>query len=220
MAELEIDRSYDVAVLRWSDGENRLRRSSVDAWNAALDELEGTDGPIAAVVVGEGKFFSNGLDLDWMGSEPEGRGFVRDVHLLLGRLLVFPGYLVGALNGHTFAAGAMVSLALDTRVMRSDRGFWCLPEADLALPLTDAMAACVTAKLPRTTAHDAIVTGRRYRAPDALSAGIVEHIEAESDVLPKAIELATAMAHKDRATLHSHKKWLYGEAAAQCGMRA
>lgn len=218
MTELEIDWSFDVAVMRWSDGENRLRRSSVDAWNAALDELEATDGPVAAVVVGEGKFFSNGLDLEWMGSVPEGRNFVRDVHLLLGRLLIFPGYLVGALNGHTFAAGAMLSLALDTRVMRRDRGFWCLPEADLGLPLTDSMAACVTAKLPRITAHDAIVTGRRYTADEALAAGIVEHVAGESDVLSSAIELATAMAHKDRATLHSHKKWLYGDAAARCGV--
>lgn len=217
MAELEIDRSFDVVVLRWRDGENRLRQSSVAAWNAALDELEATDGPVAAVVVGEGKFFSNGLDLEWMGSVPEGRKFVHDVHRLLGRLLVFPGYLVGALNGHAFAAGAMISLALDTRVMRSDRGFWCLPEADLGLPLTDPMAACVTAKLPRTTAHDAIVTGRRYQAEEARAAGIVEHTAAEADVMAKALELATSMAHKDRATLLSHKQWLYGDAAARCG---
>ena len=175
MAVLDIDRSLAVPVLRWTDGDNRFNRTSVDAWNAALDDLEAGDHPIAAVVVGDGKFFSNGLDLDWIGSIPDGVGFIADVHRLFGRLLVFPGYLVGALNGHCFAAGAMLSLTLDTRVMRTDRGFWCLPEADLALPLTHEMATAVTAKLPRTTAHEAIVTGRRYTAGDAQAAGIVDH---------------------------------------------
>ena len=217
MAVLDIDRSLAVPVLRWTDGDNRFNRTSVDAWNAALDDLEAGDHPIAAVVVGEGKFFSNGLDLDWIGSIPDGVGFIADVHRLFGRLLVFPGYLVGALNGHCFAAGAMLSLTLDTRVMRTDRGFWCLPEADLALPLTHEMATAVTAKLPRTTAHEAIVTGRRYTATDAHAAGIVEHTASEADVVSRAVELAGFMAHKDRRTLAAHKQWLYGDAAEICG---
>lgn len=217
MAVLEIDRDHSVPVLRWADGDNRFNRASIDAWNSVLDELEQGDHPIAAVVIGEGKFFSNGLDLDWIGALDDGAGFIAEVHRLFGRLLVFPGYLVGALNGHCFAAGAMLSLTLDVRVMRTDRGFWCLPEADLALPLTHEMATAVTVKLPRTTAHDAIVTGRRYTADHALAAGIVQHTAPESDVLARSVELAEFMAHKDRRTLAAHKQWLYGDAAATCG---
>jgi len=215
---LELDHSHAVPVVHWTDGDNRLNAPSVAAWNQVLDELEAIDGPIAAVVTGEGKFFSNGLDLDWMrAGDSDPAEFLEILHRLLGRILVFPGYLVGALNGHTFAAGAMMSLAFDARVMRTDRGYWCLPEADLALSLTDGMAAVVTAKLPRTTAHHAIITGARYSADEALAAGIVEVTAAEADVLERAVELASVMAGKDRHTLATHKRWMYGAAAARCG---
>ncbi len=55
---------------------------------------------------------------------------------------------VAAVNGHAFAAGAMLATAHDHVVMREDRGYWCLPEVDLGLPLTAAMYAVVAAHLP------------------------------------------------------------------------
>ena len=66
------------------------------------------------VVVGEDRFFSNGLDLEGLAADPEGTGaVVEDVHRLFGRLLLFPAYTVAALNGHTFA-GARCSPAAPT----------------------------------------------------------------------------------------------------------
>jgi enoyl-CoA hydratase/carnithine racemase len=106
----------DVCILRWRDGENRFRAESIERWHAVLDELEAREGPLALVVVGDGKFFSNGLDLDWMGGHPDEAGpTVEAVHRLLGRMLVFPAYTVAAINGHAFAAGAMLAAAFDRR---------------------------------------------------------------------------------------------------------
>ena len=68
MGILERSQHGDVVVLRWNDGENRYRGDSVAEWHATLDELAGSEGPLALVVTGTGKFFSNGLDLDWMGA--------------------------------------------------------------------------------------------------------------------------------------------------------
>src|SRR3954471_10566171 len=147
------------------EGENRFNRTFVDAFHAALDEVVAVDGPLALVAVGEGKFFSNGLDLDWIASAADPEAFMASVHRLFGRLLLFPAYTVAALNGHTFAAGAMLSTAFDHRIMRSDRGYWCLPEVDIGLALTDGMTATVTARLPAPAAADAMLTGRRYDGP-------------------------------------------------------
>src|SRR5690606_13886824 len=124
-AVIDIEREGDVAVVRWRDGEHRFNRASVDRWHEVLDELEATEGPLAVVIVGEGKFFSNGLDLDAFAADPEGAGaVVDDVHRLFGRLLLFPAYTVAALNGHTFAGGAMLACCADLRVMRQERGYW------------------------------------------------------------------------------------------------
>lgn len=208
-----------VAVVHWQDGENRFTGASVARWHEILDQLEGVDGPLAVVLTGEGKFFSNGLDLAGFAADPQSAGaVVADVHRLLGRLLVFPAYIVAALNGHTFAAGAMVACCADSRVMRADRGFWCLPEVDLGLPLTPAMFAAVTARLSVATAAEAMNTGRRYTADEALRAGIVEHVAAEDQVVSHAVGLAAAVAGKDRSVIAEHKRLLFGDAARLCGV--
>jgi len=187
----------DVTVAQMDDGENRFSPAMLDAFAATLDELEAGDGPRALVTVGTGKFFSNGLDLDWLGANPdELQPYLQRVHLLFARVLSLPCPTVAALNGHTFAAGAMLSICHDHRVMRADRGYWCLPEVDLGMPFTEGMNALIPARLPSMTAHEAMVTGRRYGGPDAVAAGIVAELCDEADVLPRAIEVAQALAGK------------------------
>jgi enoyl-CoA hydratase/carnithine racemase len=210
---IEVERLGTVAVLHWHDGENRFNRASVDAINAALDEIQATEGPCALVTTGEGKFYSNGLDLDWiMGAGDEANGFVNEVERLLGRVLTFPAITVAAINGHAFAAGAMFATAHDFRVMRDDRGYWCLPEVDLGLPLTPAMAAVITAKLPREAAHEAIMTGQRYDAVEAQMGGIVNLTSTEDDLLADAVDLATDFTDKNRGVIGRHKELLYADA--------
>ncbi len=171
------------------------------------------------VTTGEGKFFSNGLDLDWMGQAGDDAGpMLADVQRLLGRLLRFPAVTVAAVNGHAFAAGAMFASAHDYVVMRDDRGYWCLPEVDLGLPLPEAMFAVLAAKLPHAVLHDAILTGRRYDAAAALAAGIVHHAVPETAVLSHALDLAAALAGKNRSVIAEHKRLMYADAARLCGV--
>lgn len=209
-----LERHGDVFLLHWHDGENRFHRDSVDALTRALDTVEAAAAPRALVVVGDGKYWSNGLDLDWMSAQggEVARGFVEDVHRLLVRLLLFPCPTVAALNGHAFAGGAMLAMACDLRIMREDRGYWCLPEADLGLPLTPVMHAVVAAKLPRVTAHEAILTGRRYGAGEAVDAQIVHEAVALDDVRPRALARAASLAGK--GVVSEHKQLMYGSVAA------
>jgi Delta3-Delta2-enoyl-CoA isomerase len=215
---LRVEAVGAVRVVHWDDNENRFRGPSVAAWHGVLDELEGIEGPLAVVVVGTGKFFSNGLDLEWISSAEDPSGFMADVHRLLGRMLLFPAYTVAALNGHTFAAGAMLSSTFDRRIMRADRGYWCLPEVDLGLPLTPAMYATVAAHLPQATLAEATLTGRRYGGEDAVVAGIAAAAAPEGEVLERAVAVAATMADKDRAVLRAHKELLYGDALRTCGV--
>ena len=208
---VELEASGDVRILRLREGENRFNRAVVDAVHAALDEVAAVDGPVALVTVGEGKFFSNGLDLDWMTTAgATDTGFLDDVHRMLQRVLGLDMVTVAAVNGHAFAGGAMLATAHDYRVMREDRGYWCLPEVDLGLPLTPVMYQVLAAHLPRPALADAALTGRRYSGPEALAAGIVTEVAAESDVLARAVELAGTLAGKNRQVIGEHKRLLHG----------
>jgi enoyl-CoA hydratase/carnithine racemase len=215
-AEPVVERVGEVTVLRMRAGENRFNPDTLGAIEAALDELEGSEQPGALVITGEGKFFSNGLDLEWMGAAAPGgaEDVLRRVHALFARLLVFPTATVAAVNGHAFAAGAMLALACDARVMREDRGYFCLPEADIGLPFTPGMTALLKARLSAASAHEAMLTARRYSAQEALAAGIMDAAVPSEQVLEVAVERAAALMGKPRATVAAIKRGLYGEAVA------
>jgi enoyl-CoA hydratase/carnithine racemase len=139
---------------------------------------------------------------------------VQRVHELLVRMLTFPVITVAALNGHAFAAGAMLALAHDFRVMRSDRGFFCLPEVDIQIPFTKTMQSLIMARLSPQTAHEAMITGKRYGGEQARERGIVDDAAADADVLPRAIALAKSLSGKHRATLQAIKRSAYGQVIA------
>jgi enoyl-CoA hydratase/carnithine racemase len=215
-APARVEHAGAVTVLRMDAGENRFNPETLGAIESALEELERSEEPGALVITGEGKFFSNGLDLEWMGAAPPGgaEDVLRRVHALFARLLVFPTGTVAAVNGHAFAAGAMLALACDARVMREDRGYFCLPEADIGLPFTPGMTALLKARLSAASAHEAMLTARRYGAQEALAAGIVDAVVPAVQVLEAAVERAAALVGKPGATAVAIKRGLYGEAVA------
>jgi enoyl-CoA hydratase/carnithine racemase len=106
----------------------------------------------------------------------------------------------------------MLSLAHDFRVMRADRGFWCLPEVDINIPFTPGMAALIQARLPQPAMHEAMTTGRRYGGTDALAAGVVDRAVTEDAVRSTAVEIATANTGKAGPTLGAIKARMYAPA--------
>ncbi|MFG2368134.1 enoyl-CoA hydratase-related protein [Streptomyces mirabilis] len=209
------DRQDNVFVLDLGDGENRFHPDWIASVNAALDEVEKTDGPRALVTAATGKFYSNGLDLEWLSAHADQhQDYVISVHELFARMLSLPVITVAALQGHTFAAGAMFSLAHDFRVMRADRGYWCLPEADINIPFTPGMSALIQSRLAPQTAHEAMLTARRYGGSDAATVGIVDRAVAEDAVRAEAVEMAQAQLSKAGDTLGTIKTRMYGSALA------
>jgi enoyl-CoA hydratase/carnithine racemase len=212
---IELSREGDVFVLRFDVPENRFRPDNLIAWHAALDEVEQAGNPAALVTTGTGKFYSNGLDLEWMMSEADAetrKTYIPEVLALMARVLTFPAITVAAINGHAFGAGAQISLGHDYRVMRMERGYWCMPEIDMKAPLHPGMTAIIQARVPHQTAHELIVTGTRYTAEMALAQQIVDYAVPEAEVLPKAIELAAALASKADPAMHALKKGMYPRA--------
>lgn len=203
-----LKRDDDVYVLDLGDGENRFHPDWLAAVNTALDEVENAPAPL--VTTASSKIYSNGLDLDWLGQHGDRlQDYVADVHALLARVLEFPTPTVAAIPGHAFAAGAMLALAHDFRVMRADRGFFCLPEVDINIPFTPGMAALIQSKLVPATAHEAMTTGRRYGGTDAAAAGLVDEAVPEADVLTHALDRARRLANKNPQTLKAIKAQMY-----------
>lgn len=198
-----------------ADDENRFHPFWLDSVEAALDKVEQSGGPRAMVTAGSGKFWSNGLHLDWLLSHTEKMpAYLDRVHNLFARTLASPVVTVAAVNGHAFAAGAMWALAHDVRLMRRDRGYFCLPEVDIDLPFTPGMSALIRARLTPAAAHLAMTTGHRYGGEAAHAAGIIDGLSDADGLLAAAVELARPLASKAKPTRAQIKATLYAETLA------
>ena len=205
-----LNREGDVFLLNLGDDENRFTQAWVQEVSAALDEVAGADGPRALVTVATGKFWSNGLDLDWMlANRDQTLPYIKSVQHLFVQLLTLPAYSIAAIQGHCFAAGALLALAQDTRIMRADRGFFCLPEVDLGIPFTPGMSGLIQGKLSADTALETMITGRRYGGDDARAAGIVSQSLSEDELLPAAMALASELAGKAGATMKTIRSEMF-----------
>ena len=205
-----LERDGDVFVLDIGDTENRFHPDWLAAVNTALDEVEGAEGARALVTTATGKFFSNGLDLDWLSAHGDQYlDYAISVQAMLARVLSLPLITVAALQGHAFAAGAMFSLTHDFRVMRADRGYWCLPEVDINIPFIPGMSALIQARLTPQVAHEAMTTARRFGGQDAAAAAIVDRAVGEHEVRSTALEIARANAGKAGPTLGTIKSRMY-----------
>jgi len=217
-----ISLSYDekIAVLDLGDDENRFSPSFLDDINTHLDDIEAS-GAHALVTTAAGKFYSNGLDLDWLGAHgDQTQWYVGRVQDLLARVLTLPMPTAAALVGHAFGAGAMLAVAHDFRVMRADRGFFCFPEADIRIPFTPGMAALIQAKLTPQAAVASMTTGRRFGGADAADIGIVDATAGEGAVTAAATELLRPLGSKDPGTLGAIKQTMFGVAARTLTARA
>jgi enoyl-CoA hydratase/carnithine racemase len=210
-----LDNDGDVWILHLGDDENRFNPDWMTAVNDAFDEVASKPEPRALVTHARGKVWSNGLDLDWLGqNQDQIQSFVDQVHGLFAKFLAAPLPTVAAIQGHCFAAGAMLALAHDWRVMRSDRGYFCLPEADINIPFTPGMSALIQSRLTRRAAHAAMVGARRFGGEEAAAELVVDAAVAEDQVLAQAVELAGAHAGKLGTTLGTIKERMYAPALA------
>merc|ERR1719221_983586 len=97
------------------------------------------------------------------------------VNELLARVCCFPLPTVAALGGHWCAAGGMMGLAFDYRVMANDRGFFFIPGGDLGIVYAPLQTALMKAKLSVNMHREVILFNRkRWVGPELQEQGVVE----------------------------------------------
>jgi len=202
-----------VFLLKMLAIENRFNPSFIAELHSALDTVEQSQGPCALVVTSEGKFFSNGLDLNWMGkNRSEIPLMLKSFMKIVARVLVFPVPTIAVLNGHAFAGGCMFSMAFDFRYMNESKGFMCMPEIDLHMALTPGMSAVMACKITNSNVlRDLVLIGKRYGGKECQAMQLVDFALPESELLQKALDYAGSIASKgdDRTTLKNLKSEMF-----------
>ena len=129
----------------------------------ALDILEHKHEPgVVVTTSGIDKFYSNGLDLEHASYTP---GFWKDsLYALWLRLITFPMPTIALVNGHAFAGGFMVAMMQDYRIMNPHRGYLCLNELELGVPLRPPMLSVFREKVSAATLRKMILECHRFKA--------------------------------------------------------
>jgi enoyl-CoA hydratase len=167
---------------------------------AFLEQLEGLLGQLgesrAAVITGQGGFFSAGLDLpllvnlDRAGMREQILRF--DAAML--RIFELPIPLVAAVNGHAVAGGCVLALQADLRIGADKEARIGLNEAQLGIGLPAAVVETLRWQVPGTSLPAIALQGRLFSPREALQAGLLHEVVPEAELMPRALERAAALA--------------------------
>jgi enoyl-CoA hydratase len=208
----EIEEQDSVRIVRMNHvPENRFSGPFVEALNGVLDEIEEDRRARSAVFTGKPeKFFSNGLDLTWLLQRPkeEWGPFLVSFDRLLHRVFTFPKPLVAAMNGHAFAGGLFLALAMDWRVMREDRGWLCIPEIDLGLDLPPGNVALIAHVIGSRNCEYLAFTGQRLSGTEGRHYGLVDELAPSDQVLARGVAMARRLGAKKTSQFQAHKRSL------------
>ena len=213
---IDHERDGAIHVVTLDDGPNTIYPEWQARMIEILDAVEADcEGEAGLVLTGTGKFFCSGLNVEVvMSLEGEAREkFGRSMMEIYGRLVTLPVPTVAAINGHAFAAGAFLALTADYRIMREDRGWFCVSEVDVGVPIGHPMMNLLKAKTSPEVARDAVLTGHRYPGAEALAAGITDAVTSEAALLDDAKAQAESLASKGRQIFGTLKKQLYQDVA-------
>lgn len=181
--------------------EHRLNPTLISSLHSAITQIKSDPkSPSALVIAGEGKFFSNGFDLEWARKSFSDRGPLLSSLLkqTISSLLSLPMPTVAAVTGHAAAAGMILALSLDYVVMRSDRGFLYLSETDIGLEIPDYFVAIVGSRIPKGKGmRDALLASKKITAKEGVEMGVVDlAVEGEMETVEAAVKLAAELAGK------------------------
>lgn len=199
MSNINVEKKGHILFIGWSRPEkyNALTREMYHGLAKAYYQLQHDDELRVAVVYGEGKHFTSGLQLDdWTdvfskGSLPALADDELDPYGLSGDILKKP--VVMAVQGLCFTAGVELLLNSDVRIAGDDtrfaqlevqRGFHACGGATIRLPLEIGWA----------NAQRYLLTGDEWTAQQALGWGMVQQVVPAEDVLRVATEVAEGIA--------------------------
>lgn len=217
MANIEWEKRETVGIVTMNAGENRQNPDYVRAILTVFDEIE-TDPEISSVIIASSdrKNWSLGIDLKWIADAmaekdfPVIREFMYGMNRVYRRILLYPMPVIAAINGHAFAAGAILACACDFRFMKSDRGFFCLPEIDISIPFLPGMLSIVRKAIPYYKLEELVLTGKRTVAAELEAHHIiVKTCENEEALMQEAMTFAK-MFNKKRPIFAEMKKRLHG----------
>jgi len=198
-----------------------LRRQLVQAFG----ELSVDDGVDVVILTGNGRAFCAGLDLKELSGDSESEGSALDdrerASVVAGADIVrameiFPGPVIGAINGFAITGGFELALSCDVLIASTEAKF-----ADTHARVGILPGWGLSQKLSRTIgiyrAKELSFSGNFLGAEQALQWGLVNRVVAPEQLLETATALARDMQSCPRDVLRAYKRLIDDGAKIELG---
>jgi enoyl-CoA hydratase/carnithine racemase len=144
-----------------------------------------------AIVYGEGKHFSAGLDLSALKERnaTEGVFHSRMWHRCLDKVQYGTVPVIAVLHGACVGGGLELASACHIRVAEKST-FYALPEGQRGIFVGGGASVRLPKLIGMARMTDMMLTGRVYNATEGVHIGLSQYLEEDGDGIEKAIELA------------------------------
>ena len=186
---------------------NAMSDEFIADMNAFLDALEEDDETRIVILTGGGRAFIAGADVSLMQDMTplEAADYSFRTTEMYRKMETSGKIFIAAINGFAFGGGLEMALACDLRIASSKARFG-LTEVSLGI----FPGGGGTQRLPRligmAKAKELILTGRVFKAPDALDYGIVSRVCEPDELLPAADELASEILKNGKVAVRLAKQ--------------
>ncbi|MBE7652710.1 crotonase/enoyl-CoA hydratase family protein [Tenacibaculum finnmarkense] len=183
---------------------NAISHEVIDSLNQLLDKAE-TQKKVV-ILTGQPGVFSAGYDLKSMTTSPESAlKLVTKGSKLSHRMLSFPTPIITACTGHAIAKGAFLLLSADYRLGAEGNFKIGFNEVLIGMTMHNAGVQIAKGRLTPNYVNRSVNNAEMYSPKDAVTAGFLDKIVPENQVLPTAIKIAEMFAKLNLKAHHQTK---------------
>lgn len=203
-------------------GPNALDPALMSALRKSLNQLVDEGAPCVVLASSHATLFCPGWNLKLLADadREEVGEFLQTFNSLILELFSYPGPTAAAIGGHAVAAGCLLSLCCDLRVMATGQARQGLSELNLGVPVPSTSLRMLRARLSSPALDHLVFRGEGCTATRAQELGIVHRTAAAADTMAVTeIELGKLAGRPRRAFVEA-KRFLFGRVWKSMGSGA
>lgn len=157
------------------------------------------------VLTGGDKVFAAGADIKQMASASAIEMLATNDLAVWDRIRLLKKPIIAAINGYALGGGCEVAMMCDL-IIAGENARFGQPEISIGVIPGAGGTQRLTRLVGKAKAMELILTGRPFKAPEALEMGLVNKIVPDAQTLPEAMELAKTIAEKPAVAVQLAKK--------------
>lgn len=202
MTDILFQSQENIAVITFNrpDVLNAFKRSMFQQLLDMLDMIANDDSIRAALITGNGRAFSAGIDLEELSHLFDGstvaeqaRAELDEMQELTRRMVNLRKPIISAINGVAVGVGAEIAIASDIRIA-AESAYFQFAEVKRGIFETNGVMHRLPRLIGMGRAAQVMLTGERISAQSAMDMGLITRVLPTEMLMREALEIARALA--------------------------